>query len=58
MEKIRIALIGAVSVGKSTLLNALFVKQFSQTKIKRTTVIPYIFAEKFGKLPKTELKEI
>lgn len=45
MDKIRIALLGSVSVGKSTLINALFVKQFSKTKIKRTTMVPYIFRE-------------
>lgn len=43
--EINIAIIGAVSAGKSTLLNALFVNQFSNMKIKRTTMTPQIYKE-------------
>lgn len=42
---INIAIIGAVSAGKSTLLNALFVEQFSDMKIKRTTMVPQVYHE-------------
>jgi GTPase SAR1 family protein len=45
ISNIRIAIIGSVSVGKSTLLNALFVEQLSTTKMKRTTVLPSLFIE-------------
>lgn len=58
LGKIRIALIGSISVGKSTLLNALFVKQFSKTKIKRTTMLPYVFRETKTKMSKKDLKKI
>jgi small GTP-binding protein len=58
MDKIRIALIGSVSVGKSTMLNALFVRQFSKTKIRRTTMLPYVFREVSGTITKLQAKEI
>lgn len=45
---INIALIGSVSTGKSTLLNALFLEQFSSMKIKRTTMVPQIYKETKG----------
>ena len=35
-----IAIIGTISSGKSTLLNAIFGKTYSQMKIRRTTMIP------------------
>lgn len=55
MDKIRIALLGSVSVGKSTLVNTLFVRQFSKTKIKRTTMVPYIFKECKNTISETEI---
>lgn len=58
MNKIRIALIGSVSVGKSTLINTLFVKQFSKSKIKRTTMVPYIFQETNNLLSKEEIAQM
>jgi predicted GTPase len=42
---INIAIIGAVSTGKSTLMNALFVEQYSDTNIKRTTAVPQVYIE-------------
>jgi predicted GTPase len=36
---------GPVSAGKSTLTNLLFVEQFSDMKIKRTTAVPQIYHE-------------
>jgi hypothetical protein len=44
-NEIRVALIGPVSAGKSTLSNALFVAQYSDTKIKRTTTMPQVYIE-------------
>ena len=43
--QINIAICGAVSAGKSTLLNSLFVSQYSDMKIKRTTMTPQVYYE-------------
>lgn len=40
---IKIGIIGEVSVGKSTLLNALVSKYLSTTSLKRTTYVPFLF---------------
>src|SRR5271157_5013551 len=42
---INVCILGPTSVGKSTLLNALFVKQYSDMKIKRTTTVPQRYCE-------------
>ena len=42
-ENIHIAIIGPVSAGKSTLLNALFSNTFSDMKRKKTTMLPQIY---------------
>ena len=42
---INIAILGGVSVGKSTLLNALCGEQHSDMKYKRTTMVPQIYYE-------------
>ena len=42
---ISIAIFGTVSVGKSTFLNGLFVEPFSETKLKRTTMVPQVYME-------------
>ncbi|AYV83402.1 MAG: dynamin family GTPase [Hyperionvirus sp.] len=42
---INIAIVGAVSVGKSTLLNALFVEHYSEMRIKRNTMRPQVYVE-------------
>jgi len=42
---INIAILGPVSAGKSTFMNTLFVNQFSDMKIKRTTMTPQIYVE-------------
>lgn len=39
-ENIHIAILGPVSAGKSTLLNALFSNTFSDMKRKKTTMTP------------------
>lgn len=44
-NQITIALIGPVSSGKTTLLNTLFVEQYANMKIKRTTMMPQIYHE-------------
>lgn len=42
---IRIVVVGAVSTGKSTLINSIFTNKYSDTKIKRTTMIPQVYLE-------------
>lgn len=42
---ISIAIIGAVSVGKSTLLNSLFVEKFSEMTLRRNTLAPQVYME-------------
>lgn len=42
---INVAILGPVSAGKSTFMNSLFVKQFSDMKIKRTTMTPQVYSE-------------
>lgn len=42
-ENIHIAILGPVSAGKSTLLNALFSDTFSDMKRKKTTMLPQIY---------------
>ena len=44
-NKIRIAIVGPVSAGKSTVLNSLFVEQYSDMKIRRTTMLPQVYTE-------------
>jgi GTPase Era involved in 16S rRNA processing len=58
LSNIHIATIGSVSVGKSTLLNALFVKQLSTTKMKRTTVLPSLFIENEQESLQFDVKQI
>lgn len=54
---INICILGPTSAGKSTLLNALFVKQYSDMKIKRTTAVPQIYHEHYvAKQENNELK--
>lgn len=47
MEKfeINIGLFGCISVGKSTWLNAISGQQYSDTEIKKTTMVPQIYVE-------------
>lgn len=45
MKYINVAIIGPVSAGKSTLLNTLFVNNFSEMNIRRTTMQPQIYEE-------------
>jgi predicted GTPase len=42
-QQINVAIIGAVSAGKSTLTNALFVEMFSDMHIRRTTALPQVY---------------
>ena len=58
MNRINIALIGGVSAGKSTLANALFVEQYSDMKIKRTTALPQVYHETDEKISRKELNSI
>jgi GTPase SAR1 family protein len=45
MSHINLAIIGTISAGKSTLLNALVTDHLSETHIKKTTLLPHIFHE-------------
>lgn len=45
IDNINIAIVGCVSAGKSTIMNAMFCQDFSQCKIKRTTMMPTAFVE-------------
>lgn len=40
-----VAIVGCVSTGKSTLMNAIFAEQYSDMKVKRTTMVPQIYCE-------------
>lgn len=42
---INLAIFGNVSVGKSTCTNALFVEQYADMRIKRTTALPHVYHE-------------
>ena len=48
-NQINIAILGAVSAGKSTLLNTIFANTYSHCKIKRTTMTPQIYYEYDGR---------
>lgn len=41
----KLCLVGSVSAGKSTFLNSVFCKKFTQCKIKRTTMVPTRYIE-------------
>lgn len=58
MNTINIALIGAVSAGKSTLTNGLFVEQYSDMNIKRTTTMPQVYITTNKSIARSELKKI
>ena len=45
INQISVALIGNVSSGKSTLLNAMTTHKYSDMKLKRTTTIPQVYVE-------------
>lgn len=57
-SRINIAILGAVSAGKSTFLNSLFVKTYSDMKIKRTTMVPQVYHEVKNLRNHTSSKEI
>lgn len=44
-SQINVAILGAVSAGKSTLLNTIFAETYSDCKIKRTTMTPQVYYE-------------
>jgi GTPase Era involved in 16S rRNA processing len=44
-NQINVAIIGSISVGKSTLLNTIFAETYSDCKYKRTTMTPQIYYE-------------
>jgi GTPase SAR1 family protein len=46
---VRVGIVGCVSAGKSTLLNAINIQELSDTKRKRTTMLPQAYLETIGK---------
>lgn len=54
-KEINIAIVGPVSAGKSTLMNTLFTNQYSDMKIKRTTMTPQVYFEVNEELNMTTL---
>lgn len=59
MDTINVAILGPVSAGKSTFMNSMFVKQFSDMKIKRTTMTPQVYLETLNlDLTDDRIKEI
>jgi len=42
---LNIAIVGCISSGKSTLLNSIFIEQYSNMKIKRDTMVPQVYKE-------------
>ena len=42
---VNLCVVGGVSTGKSTVLNALFLETFSPSSIKRTTMVPTVYIE-------------
>ena len=44
-NQINVAIVGSVSVGKSTLLNTIFAETFSDCKLKRTNMTPQVYFE-------------
>ena len=44
-NQINVAIVGSVSVGKSTLLNTIFAEAFSDCNLKRTTMTPQVYYE-------------
>jgi len=52
------ALIGCISVGKSTFMNSLFATKYSDTKIRRTTMIPQVYIERKNKIYDETINEI
>ena len=59
-NSISLAIIGCVSAGKSTLVNAILVNKMSSTKIKRTTMLPQVYIEndKKGRLTGESISSI
>jgi len=55
---IRIAIMGGTSCGKSTFMNALFTKQYSDMKIKRTTMLPQVYIETDDLTKCEDMKEV
>ena len=56
--QINVAIVGAVSAGKSTLLNTIFAETYSDCKIKRTTMSPQVYYEVDKKRDSKMIKEI
>lgn len=58
VDNVNICLLGCVSAGKSTILNALLCENLTQSKIKRTTMLPMAFVETQDKNTENNYKNI
>ena len=58
MNYINIAIIGPITVGKSTLVNTLFIDNYSEMNIRRTTMQPQIYLESFRTFNVEQISEI
>ena len=52
------ALIGCISAGKSTFMNSMFATKYSDTKIRRTTMIPQVYIERKNQIFDKTISEI
>ena len=57
-NSISIAILGKVSCGKSTLLNGIFVKKYAEMKMKRTTMLPFVYKETNKEILENDFKKI
>ena len=57
-SNLNLCLVGGVSTGKSTSLNAIFLKDLSECKIKRTTMVPTIYVESAAVFPPEHYTDI
>ena len=57
-SNLNLCLVGGVSTGKSTSLNAIFLKDLSECKIKRTTMVPTIYVESAAVFPPVHYADI
>lgn len=57
-NSISIAILGKVSCGKSTLLNGIFVKKYAEMKMKRTTMLPFVYKETNKEILDNDSKKI
>ena len=57
VDNINICVVGGVSTGKSTILNAIFCEKLTECKIKRTTMVPTVYIENENDSPNLDNPE-